>query len=131
MGTRPAWTAARGPPLFQLRTPGADAGPDGLPGRDHPGADQVPAFIRARHARAWSAIADRQPAGEAAVRGCDWRGGISASAQRTHRRCWREAARVIWFKLDASAEGDLEDVVMAAQSATRVMRLRRCPKRNR
>ena len=47
MGTRPAWPAARGPPLFRSRTPRSDAGRDGLPGRDHPRADQVPEFIRA------------------------------------------------------------------------------------
>ena len=46
--------------LFRSRTPGADAGPDGLPGRDHPRADQVPAFIRARHSGAWAAFADRR-----------------------------------------------------------------------
>src|SRR5712691_10729176 len=95
MGTGPAWPAARGPPLFRLRTPGADAGRDGLPGRDHPWADQVPEFIRARHAGAWAAFADRRVAGEAAVGGCDRRGGISASTRRTHRRCRRQAARMI------------------------------------
>src|SRR5450631_673631 len=95
MGTGPAWPAARGPPLFRSRTPRADAGRDGLPGRDHPRADQVPEFIRTRHAGAWAAFADRRAAGEAEVRGCDRRGGISASARRTHRRCRRQAARMI------------------------------------
>src|SRR6516164_7665758 len=95
MGTGPAWPAARGPPLFRLRTPSADAGPDGLPGRDHPRADQVPELIRARHAGAWAAFADRRAAGEAAVGACDRRGGISASARRTHRRRRRQAARMI------------------------------------
>ena len=81
-GLRPA---ARN--YFGREPAGADAGPDGLPGRDHPRADQVSEFIRARHAGAWAAFADRRPAGEAAVGGCDRRGGISASARRTHRRC--------------------------------------------
>jgi len=76
MGTGPAWPAARGPPLFRSRTPRADAGRDGLPGRDHPRADQIPEFIRARHAGAWAAFAHRRTAGEAAVGGCDRRGGI-------------------------------------------------------
>src|SRR6516225_6096166 len=97
MGTGPAWPAARGPPLFQLRTPGADARRDGLPGRDHPWADQVPEFIRARHAGAWAAFADRRAAGEAAVGACDRRGGISASARRTYRRRGRPAARMIGY----------------------------------
>src|SRR5882762_11180823 len=95
MGTGPAWPAARGPHLFWSRTPGADAGRDGLPGRDHPRADQVPEFIRARRAGSWAALADRRPTGEAAVGGCDRRGGISASTRRTHRRCRRQAARMI------------------------------------
>src|ERR1700733_11962180 len=95
MGTGPAWPAARGPPLFRSRTPRADAGRDGLPGRDHPRADQIPEFFLARHARAWAAFAHRRAAGEAAVGKCDWRGGISASARRTHRRCRRQAARMI------------------------------------
>ncbi len=34
----------RGPPLFRSRTPRADAGRDGFPGRDHPRAGQVPEF---------------------------------------------------------------------------------------
>src|SRR5271168_3470633 len=95
MGTGPAWPAARGPPLFRSRTPGADAGRDGLPGCDHPRADQVPEFIRPRHAGAWATFADRRAAGEATVSGCDRRGGISASARRTHRRGRRQAARMI------------------------------------
>src|SRR6185436_15169086 len=95
MGAGPAWPATRGPPLFRSRTAGADAGPDGLPGRNHPGADQVPAFICAWHAGAWSACADRQPAGEAEIGGSDRRRGISASAQRIHRRYRWEAARMI------------------------------------
>src|SRR5215470_10955500 len=95
MGTGPAWPAARGPPLFRLRTPSADAGPDGLPDRHHPRADQVSELIRARHAGAWAAFADRRAAGEAAVGACDRRGGISASAWRPHRRCRRQAARMI------------------------------------
>src|SRR6202142_547401 len=95
MGTGPAWPAARGPPVFRSRTPRADAGRDGLPGRDHPRAAQIPEFIRARHAGAWAAFADRRAAGEAAVGGCDRRGGISAGARRTHRRCRGQAARVI------------------------------------
>src|SRR6202142_129809 len=95
MGTGPAWPAARGPPVFRSRTPRADAGRDGLPGRDHPRADQVPEFIRARHAGAWAAFAHRRTAGEATVGGCDRRGGISASARRTHRRRRRQAARMI------------------------------------
>ena len=95
MGTGSAWPAACGPPLFRSRTPGADAGRNGLPGRDHPRADQVPELIRARHAGAWAAFADRRAAGEAAVRGCDRRGGISASARRTHRRGQRQAGRMI------------------------------------
>ena len=89
-GLRPA--ARR---YFGREPRGADAGRDGLPGRDHPRADQVPEFIRARHAGAWAAFADRRAAGEAAVGGCDRRGGISASARRTHRRCRRQAARMI------------------------------------
>src|ERR1700678_3220577 len=93
MGTGPAWPAARRPPLFRSRTEGADARRDGLPGRDHPRADQIPEFIRARHAGAWATFADRRAAGEAAVGGCDRRGGISASTRRTHRRCRRQAAR--------------------------------------
>src|SRR6266702_3929064 len=95
MGTTPAWPAARGPQLFRSRTPGADAGRDGLLGRDHTRADQVSAFIRARHAGAWSAFADRRAAGEAAVGACDRRGGISASARRTYHRCRLQAARMI------------------------------------
>jgi len=59
---------------------------------NHPRADQVPEFIRARYAGAWAAFADRRAAGEAAVRGCDRRGGISASARRTHRP-WPAAGR--------------------------------------
>ena len=95
MGTGPAWPAARGTPLFRSRTARADAGRDGLPSRDHPRADQIPEFIRARHAGAWAAFAHRRVAGEAAVGGCDRRGGISASARRTHRRGRRQAARMI------------------------------------
>ena len=38
--------------------------------------------------------ANRRAAGEAAVGGCDRRGGISASARRTHRRCRRQAGRM-------------------------------------
>src|SRR5258706_13221034 len=48
MGTGPAWPAARGTPPFRSRTARADAGRDGLPSRDHPRADQIPEFIRAR-----------------------------------------------------------------------------------
>src|SRR6185312_16239290 len=99
MGTGPAWLAARGPPLFRLRTPGADAGRDGLPGRDHPRTDQVPEFIRARHAGAWATFADRCAAGEAAVGARDRRWGISASARPTHCRCRRQAARMIAIQL--------------------------------
>jgi hypothetical protein len=62
---------------------------------DHLRADQVPEFIRARHVGAWAAFAHRRVAGEATVGGCDRRGGISASAQRTHRRCRRQATRMI------------------------------------
>src|ERR1700677_5244646 len=95
MGIGPAWPAACGAPLFRSRTPRAHAGRDGLPSRDHPRADQIPEFIRARHAGAWAAFVDRRAAGEAAVGGCDRRGGISASTRRTHRRCRRQAARMI------------------------------------
>src|SRR5450432_2883344 len=94
MGTGPARPAAGGPPLFRSRTPRADAGRDGLPGRDHPRANQVPEFIRARPAGSWATLADRRAAGEATVGGCDQRGGISASARRTHRHCWWLAARM-------------------------------------
>jgi len=111
MGTGPAWPAARGPPLFRSRTPRADAGRDSLPGRNHPRADQIPGFIRARHAGAWAAFAHRRAAGEAAVRGCDRRGGISASARRTHRRGRRQAVRMIggeWKR----AEGDRQSPLL-------------------
>src|SRR5258706_16315193 len=95
MGTGPAWPAACGPHLFRSRTPGADAGRDGLPGRDHPRADQAPEFIRGRPAGAWAALVDRRPTGEAAGGGRDWRRGISASARPTPRHGWPPAARAI------------------------------------
>src|SRR6202030_1752429 len=98
MGTGAAWPAARGPRLFRSRPRGADTSRDGLPGRDHPRADQIPEFIRARHAGAWAAFADRRAAGEAAVGGCDRRGGISASTPRTHRRCRRQVARMRLYR---------------------------------
>ncbi len=57
--------------------------------------DRILEFIRARHPGAWAAFADRRATGEAAVGGCDRRGGISAGARRTHRRCRRQVARII------------------------------------
>src|ERR1700733_10167047 len=105
MGTGPAWPAARGPQLFRSRTPGTDAGRNGLFGRDHPRADKVPELIRAWHARAWAAFADRRAAGETSVGGCDRRGGISASPRRTHRRCQRQAARMMYSRVRAGDAG--------------------------
>ena len=58
MGTGPAWPAAGGPQIFWSRAPGADTGRDGLSGRHHPRANQVPEFICARRAGAWATLAD-------------------------------------------------------------------------
>ncbi len=95
-GLGPAWPAARGPPLFRSRTPRADAGRDGLPVADISGPIKYQSsFAHGTPGPGLRSLIDREPAGEAAVGGCDRRGGISASARRTHRRGRRQAARMI------------------------------------
>jgi hypothetical protein len=96
-----------------------------------------------RHAGPWAALADRRPAGKAPVGGSDKRGGISASARRTHRRRQRQAAWMIGGDAELLvAESDLQSpaadlwihVAKAAQELNVISEItsgRASPKRDR
>ena len=92
-GLRPA-----APPLFRSRTPRADAGRDGLPGSDHPRADQgQSSFAHGTPGPGLRLLIDELLA-KLRVGGCDRRGGnigersenpSSLPAARRPDDCWR------------------------------------------